>query len=63
MAKKVASRFVDILVSKAKRESGEIFLPSHINTIEECITKVENKLMFWYNDIQGNTKAVVLTVK
>lgn len=56
--KSAVSGYMEILVSKAKKESGEIALLSNAKCIEDCITRFENKLVFWYNDSTGNTKVV-----
>lgn len=60
----VASRYADVLLSKAKKESGEaISFPAHTSCIEECITRMEDKLMLWYNDAYGNTKTVFIDLE
>ncbi len=60
MRKKMSA--IQSLVAKAKMESGEISFPDQIKTVEDCITKVGNSLLFWYNDSSGNTKAVVMDI-
>jgi hypothetical protein len=58
--KSAVSRYTEVLVSKARKESGDgISFPAQ-NCIEECITRFENKLILWYNDSTGNTKVVDL---
>lgn len=57
--KSAVSRYMEVLISKARKESGDgISFPTHC--IEESITRFENKLVLWYNDATGNTKIVDL---
>lgn len=59
--KSAVSGYTELLVSKAKIEAGGvIYFPSNVSCVEECITRFENKLVLWYNDAFGNTKAVEL---
>ena len=61
MKKKMAA--IKMLIAKARMESGEISFPDQVKTMEDCITKVGNSLLFWYNDASGNTKAVVMDIE
>jgi len=62
--KSAISGYAEVLISKAKNESGGvIYFPPTASCIEECITRFENKLVLWYNDAHGNTKAVELDIE
>jgi len=63
-SKSAVSGYTELLISKAKKESGEfITFPAHTSCIEECITRFENRLMLWYNDASGNTKVVDIEIR
>lgn len=57
--KSAVSWYLDVLVKKAKLESGgSISLLSNTTCLEECLTRFDNKLILWYNDSTGNTRVV-----
>lgn len=48
-----------ILVERARQRFHEIIPCSH-KSWKECFTEVEDSLLFWFNDVTGNTHMEIL---
>jgi len=51
------------LIRQAVEKQGDGIMPTvHKKSFWDCFTIERGKLVFWYNDLSGNTKAVVAEV-
>ena len=53
----------DLLIDNAKKLYGTISPCSTKPSLNECFTKEDNELLFWFNSVDGSTHLLTKTIK